>query len=436
MARGARSHTNTMASIKRILTIATCLIAGISAGAQEPPADTMTGVFDDRTRTLEARIEGAPLAPPVIFMGTPDRLTVSFDRLGDDQEYFRYSLEHCTAQWRPSGLIASEFVDGFNEAAVEDYEFSRATTIHYVHYSLTIPNAGMRPLISGNYLLKIYPEYEPESPIAQVRFCVCEPIAPIIAAEASAQTDRGFRNRLQQVSFGVELERAMVDDPYNDLFITVSQNGRLDNETAVRQPLRLQGSRAIYEHRPELIFPAGNEYRRFETVNVNYPGMRVEDISYTYPYYHFTLQTDEPRAGEQYLYDSTQHGRFLVREYNSADSDTEADYAVVHFALDAQLPEGTAVFLDGDLVNRRFDDSSRMLYNPSTGLYERALLLKQGSYNYQYLAVPPGGRRGETSLIEGDKWQTVNEYLIKVYHRRRGERYDRLIGVASALSDH
>ena len=69
-----------------------------------------------------------------------------------------------------------------------------------------------------------------------------------------------------------------------------------------------------------------------------------------------------------------------------------------------------------------------MVYNPATGLYERSMLLKQGAYNYQYLIVPPGAKRGYTNRIEGDKYQTVNEYTARVYHRRKGERYDRLIG--------
>ena len=93
------------------------------------------------------------------------------------------------------------------------------------------------------------------------------------------------------------------------------------------------------------------------------------------------------------------------------------------------------IFIDGDLTSRRFDDSSLMTYNHSTGRYEKAMLLKQGSYNYQYLAVPPGKKRGYTSIIEGDKYQTVNEYLIKVYTRLPGERYDRLIGVSRIVFD-
>ena len=86
------------------------------------------------------------------------------------------------------------------------------------------------------------------------------------------------------------------------------------------------------------------------------------------------------------------------------------------------------IFVDGDFVHRRFGPESEMRYNPVTKRYERAMLLKQGAYNYQYLMVPPGAMRGYTAQIEGDSYQTDNEYLIKIYHRRRGERYDRLIG--------
>ena len=75
-----------------------------------------------------------------------------------------------------------------------------------------------------------------------------------------------------------------------------------------------------------------------------------------------------------------------------------------------------------------------MVFNRVTGLYEKTLLLKQGAYNYQYLAVPFGTMKGETAPIEGDYYETVNEYFVKVYCRCHGERYDRLVGVAMIYS--
>jgi hypothetical protein len=92
------------------------------------------------------------------------------------------------------------------------------------------------------------------------------------------------------------------------------------------------------------------------------------------------------------------------------------------------------IFVDGDMVQRKFSPESLMTYNAATGQYERAMLLKQGAYSYQYLAVPRGKNRGYSSVIEGDKYETINNYDIKVYHRRNGERYDRLIGWATLSS--
>ncbi|MDE6120381.1 MAG: DUF5103 domain-containing protein, partial [Muribaculaceae bacterium] len=360
-----------------------------------PVADTMTGIFDENVRTLQVRLDGDDFALPIVSLHGTERIKVSFDCLSDEREYFRYSIEHCTAGWQPSGLVDSEFIDGFNEGIVEDYEFSNALTVNYVHYSFYIPNSDFKPKISGNYLLRVYRENDPDCTVLQCRFMVSEESAPV-AVSASAQTDVDYNSTHQQLSVLVDVERAGVEDPFNDLLIVAGQNGRLDSEVSLRQPLRVQGTKVIYEHRPELIFEAGNEYRRMEIVSDKYPGMGVAEIVYSHPYYHYRLFTDESRCDDSYSYDQTQHGRYFVREYNSDSPDVDADYGVVHFTLDYPATPGAMIFLDGDFVQRRFDDNSRMAYNPATGLYERSLLLKQGAYNYQYLVVPPGARRGYT----------------------------------------
>ena len=63
----------------------------------------------------------------------------------------------------------------------------------------------------------------------------------------------------------------------------------------------------------DLIFEAGNEYRRFEMVTTKYKGMRVAELRYYDPYFNVTLFPDFPRAGKNYLYDQTQNGRFTIR---------------------------------------------------------------------------------------------------------------------------
>lgn len=420
--------------LRGMLPAMAALLMAVAAHAAVP-VNTMDAAPEQRVRSLQLTVNDNMFAPRVLVLGANDRLRVDFDVLGDDRDYLRYRLIHCLANWQPDGLVDNEYLDGFNEAEIEDYAFSRATTVHYVHYTLTIPNDDMAPMLSGNYLLQIYSEDDPDQIWAQCRFMVSEQSVGI-SATVTSRTDVDYNRGHQQLQLAIDTRRGGVSDPFNDLYVVIQQNGRYDNETALRQPLRMSGTTSIYEHQPQLIFEAGNEYRRFEAISTQFPGMHIDYIDYTYPYYYTVLQTDTPRADSEYLYDSTQHGRYLVREFNSTDPTTEADYVVVLFSLDAPYDPSVEYYIDGDLTMRSFNADSHMVYNSDTGRYERAMLLKQGAYNYQYLAVPRGATRGYTARVEGDKYQTVNEYTVKVYERRPGSRYDRLLGVSTIINDH
>lgn len=397
------------------------------AAAPFQPADTRTAIFSPDYRTLTVEVEGNRLAPPILVSGADDHLVVGFDGMGDEREYLRYSIYHCDADWRLSDLVDSEVFDGFNYADVEDYAFSRATITHYVHYSITLPNEAFRFRLSGNYLLRVYPETEPENVLLQARFMVSEG-AVGVGGSASSRTDIDYNASHQQVEASVDLRKYPIRDPYNDITLKIVRNGDYGNATSITHPSRVAGSTLRYEHNPALIFPAGNEYRRMEVVSTSYPGMGVDMITFEEPYYHMWLATDHPRVGNPYNFDRTQHGRFFVREYNSTNSDTEADYVPVHFSLDMLRIPDAEVYLEGDLVYRAADNTARMGYNPSTGRYEKTLFLKQGAYNYRYTAIPP------SFDIEGNFYQTINEYTILVYYRAPGERYDRLIGTGVIYS--
>ena len=418
--------------MKRLLGIVVMMWAGIASVFAEEK-DTRTGVFHPSFHTLQTKINGNDQLPPVIMMDSDDVLTISFDELASDRRYMRYELLHCNALWQRDALLSPEYVDGFNEGYVNDYSFSRATLIQYVHYEIKIPDPEMKIKLSGNYLLRVYDEGNPDETLLQVRFSVCEPLMTATASVTS-RTDIDYNQSHQQLTVGVDAKGVSVNNILTDVILTVEQNGRQDNIVSINHPTRIAGTVAWWEHVPALIFSAGNEYRRMEIISTNYPGMGVAAIDYVDPLYHITLNTDLPRSGEPYIFDSTQKGRFRVREYNSDSPDTEADYIMTHFSL--EMPEliNTDIFLDGDFTSRRFNPGSLMVYNRATGLYEAAVLLKQGAYNYEYLTVPRGSVTGSTAQVEGDFYPTANEYLVKVYLREPGARYDRMVGVTSVTA--
>lgn len=366
------------------------------------------------------------MQPPVLTLNGDSRLEVNFDELADESSFLRYSIEHCTADWQPSGLVESEYLDGFNYADISDYRFSGATTVPYVHYSFTIPNEQIRPVISGNYILKVYRDSEPDTPLLQLRFSVSEQSA-VISADVDTRTDININERHQQLTVNVDA-RGDVANIYNDLIVTISQNGRTDNEVRLTTPQTVSGTTATYRHLPALIFPAGNEYRRFETVSTDQPTMQVSDITYVHPYYHATLYDDLPRNKEPYSYDLALNGRYVVRRQGSTDSDVDADYMLTHFTLDMPELHGYDVYIDGDLTLRTLSPDALMHYDIAEKKYTTTLLLKQGSYSYQYIAVPKGKTTGYTEPIEGDFYRTANQYTITVYYRKPGSRYDRLLG--------
>lgn len=398
--------------------------------------DTSTGVFDERIRTLEVRSTSNRLVTgtPMIVLGGNDAVDIDFDVLADDREYLRYEIIHCNADWQPSSLNYLEYLDGFNEGTIDDYAFSSATTVPYVHYRLSIPNPDLTPRLSGNYYVRIYDENDPDETLLRTRFCISEQTAPI-SAFATSRTDIDYNRNHQQLAVTVDAESTPIANIFNDALLVIEQNGRADNVRRISHPLRVSGRKMIYEHQPELIFEAGNEYRRFETVSNQWTGMGIETIEYHAPYYNHYLYVDQPRNDLQYLYDQTLKGGFVVREYNSDHSEVDADYVVVHFALEVPEMTDAVIYIDSDIFGRRFSPETRMIYNRATGRYERAMLMKQGAYSYQYLTVAPGSPEGHATQIEGDKYQTSNQYTLSLYTRVPGERYDRLIGHTVFFTD-
>ena len=411
-----------------------CCLMAVTVLAQSR-VDTRTHIFDNNVHSLKVCLASNMYIPPVLMMNGDDHLVVNFDYIDYDVHYLRYSVTHCNADWQPSQLVESEYVSGFNYADIDDYAHGEATYVHYYNYQFVLPNADMEFLVSGNYLLSVYEQDNPEDILFQTRFSVCEGKVGVYP-NVTSRTDVEYNNRFQQISFDVRFKPGQVKDPYSELTCVVSQNSREDNAVTVVRPLMVGVDHVTYDHNRDLIFTAGNEFRRFETVAAHTINMGVKSIRYYNPMYHATLMVDEPRNEIQYLYDKTQFGRFTIRNAEAyGENALEADYMITHFTLDTGGKlNGGNVCLYGEFLNGYPPSQAIMKYDASSGCYTADLLLKQGAYNYMYLWVPDGSWVGQTGKIEGDHYETVNEYLVKVYDRPMGERYDHFVGYGVAYS--
>ena len=77
-------------------------------------ANYNTAVFDPFFRTLKVSVPDNLMAPPVIRLNSDDTLVFSFDEITDEASHLQVRLVHCNADWQPSRLVDSEYIDGFN----------------------------------------------------------------------------------------------------------------------------------------------------------------------------------------------------------------------------------------------------------------------------------------------------------------------------------
>ena len=392
-----------------------------------------TQLMRDDIKSLEIKVEGELISTPFIELNGEQKIEISFDALHHSSGRFAYSVIHCDADWKKSNLLHVEYMKGFQQEIIDDFANAIGTTTHYVNYKLFLPNEATQLTVSGNYAIQIYEEDAPRKVVLTACFSIVEPLVEIEAG-VSGNTDIDFNREHQQVDFIINLKNMNIVFPQTDLKVFVYQNNNLNDVRANLQPLMFNNKQLQYRRNRDLIFEAGNEYRRIEFQSHRSVGMGVEATAFYNPYYHVTLYQDKKRDLKPYLYDQDQNGRFFIRCSGCEYPDNESDYYVVHFSLASeQMPNGT-IHLYGDLFNCILDQKSQMEYNEEKGAYEKAVFLKTGLYNYKYVFLEKGETKPSFKRTEGSFFETENEYTIAVYYRPIGARYDRLIGVKTVRS--
>lgn len=385
----------------------------------------VNGTFIDNLKTIQVKVNGKWGEPPVIHLKGSNFVEISFDDLQHDYVRYTYRITHCNADWTPSDLYEGDYMTGMNGSErIDDYEQSMNTEMMYNHYSFRLPNEDVSLLISGNYKVDILEDGDDE-PVATACFSILEPIVSI-EASVTPNTDIDTYQQHQQVEMNINYQHLTLSDPMTELIPVVLQNHRWDNRPLEIRPSYMRNNQLIYTHNRALIFEAGNEFRRFEILDKYVPTMRIEHMEYREPFYHAEIMQDEQRRN--YKYDQDQNGRYLIRNTDNVDNETESDYFFTHFQL--KMPElpGGNLYINGDFTYGKYDDEFMMEYDLMDHAYKITLPLKQGSYNYQYLFVPEGEDIGTTIPTEGSFFQTENEYYIYVYQRPFGGRYDKLVG--------
>jgi hypothetical protein len=416
------------------------LIAGMNLAVAQVP-DTLPNVnrvYDNMIKTVLLYKDGFEMSAPVMNISSGERLKLSFDELNSDLKRFRYTIRHCEADWTTSSeLMISDYIEGFQDDAINDFGYSYNTTTNFTHYSLVFPTSNLRPKLSGNYIIIVYLD-DPSNVVLTWRFMVVENTALSVAGNIHQANNVNDRFTRQQVDFTLEYNGMTINDPTREIKIVITQNDRSDNAVKGLKPRFVSGSSMDYTDEPQSLFNGGNEFRSFDIKSLLYQTERIRKIDYDKNGYHVYLLDDLRRTFKNYITDKEINGRKLIKnEDHAQNSDIEADYAHVHFFLPFEAPLSNGqIYILGAVTDWQLNDSSRMNYDFQRKGYEKTLFVKQGYYNYLYVFKDNKTGKSDESLIEGNHWETENEYTIWVYYHPAGIQYDRLIAVQDLNTIH
>jgi len=387
-------------------------------------------VYDNNIVNVLLYANGNQLKDPVIELGSAGRLTLSFDDLSNRQENYKYTLIHCTSDWKTSELDPIDYLTGYLGGDITNYKFSFNTLTTYIHYQLDFPQQEMLPKLSGNYILKVYLDDDGDTnTMITRRFFVVEPLVIVAAKVPYYPKDLNYFKVKQQIDLTCYTPNVFSAEPEQLFKINIRQNDRWDNAFWGLHPTSVTPNELQYNFTDGIVFNSGNEPRYFDMKDYWYQSEFIRSITQLKNDYKVVLHTDYPRAGGQYETYHDNHGKMFIAARSDQNPKVEGDYAEVYFSLKIPEIKNASVYILGQLTDWQFDENSRMTYNQQTHQYEAKLFLKQGYYEYWYAVLPVGNTQGNITPIEGSFWETQNTYTIYVYYHNRVPEYDRLVGI-------
>lgn len=410
---------------KNVIQLFFLLLTTLVASAQvekevAPPFNIKTVAF----------VQNGNVTIPIFRLG--DSFQLEFDDLyGNEADYY-YTITQYNYDWTPTQLGKAEYLQGMDNQRIMNYQNSFNTLQIYSHYSQSFPNPFNRILLTGNYMVKIF-NSDQELVFSRKFIMYSEQVA--VPLQIKRSRDLATIDGMQNLDFMIKMGDNLLQNPIQNVKVALFQNGRFDNAIYNIKPQYTIGSDLIYRYNKETQFWAGNEYLYFENKDIRTVSNNVGHVS-AGEIYNTHLYMNASRKNSPYTYFPDINGRFLPNKINAEDNNLEADYSWVYFTLNTNtFMDKKDVYVVGMFNNYSLSPEFKMDYNAEKGLFEKAILMKQGFTNYQYVIADRNGKIDQENAIDGNFYQTENNYFVLVYYKGNNDRYDRVIGKGIATSE-
>lgn len=367
---------------------------------------------------------------PVFELG--ESFQLEFDDLYGNEANYYYQIEHCDYDWKPSQLTKNEFLRGFDDLRIQEYENSFNTLQMFSHYRLRLPNKNSGFLVTGNYMITIL--NEDKEVVFSRKFILYQNLVSVPAAIRRSRNVKNidFKHNLD---FAIKPTGFQFLNPLTSVKVLLFKNSEINSGIKNIKPMYTMGSDLIYKYQEETEFWAGNEYLYFDNSDIRNPYNYIGAVDRSTELYSSRLYVNEARSSKDYTFFPDENGNFKINALDAENNNIEADYAWVNFSFSAPSYFGKDdIYIVGMFNNYYRTPDNKMVYDSKSGLYEKTILIKQGFTNYEYVLVNKEGIVDNKNALDGNFWQTENNYTILVYYRDGNQIYDRVVGKGTASS--
>ncbi|MDA8641424.1 DUF5103 domain-containing protein [Flavobacteriaceae bacterium] len=370
---------------------------------------------------FSVKIKGSNQDYPVFNLS--DKIFFSFDDLNTKKSSFYYKINHYDFEWKPSKILKSEYIDGYDDNLIESFDNSYNTLIDYTNYQISIPNKDLKLKISGNYSISIHSENGDF--LFEKKFSVLNKmISTNIKIKKSSDLEKIDSH--QNIDISVRCDNCnKFNGNSSDLKLVVIKNNNLNNFRVIEKPDYFLNNTLIYR---DISFEGGNEFLNFDSSKINSTNVKVYQTELN-DFYEIYLRTDIDRTDSFYQYNPDINGSFVINK-NFNNPEIENDYSLVKFSFKPdRIDKKNRVFIIGEFNDYKITNKYELKLN--NNIYKGEFKFKQGFYNYKYLSLETGGRIKKYS---GNFWETQNIYIALLYHKKLTEKYYKLISISETSS--
>lgn len=397
------------------------LLIGFITNSIAQSAEEVVPPFNIKTVTFTQNNENV-----YPFFNLGDQFQLSFDDLYGNEEDYYFELQHFNYNWTPSDLSKNEYLNGIDGQRIQDYENSFNTLQTYSHYRLYFPNKFCQITKSGNYILSILNKNK--EIVFTKKFVMIDNLCDVGMLVKRSRTLEDIKQK-QNLELTIKSTSILFQNPMQNVKVVLFQNGRWNNQIVNVKPQFSMGNDLVFRYATDTQFFGGNEYLFFDTKDSRATINNVAKVDRSSGLYSAYLYSDSARKNKAYTFYPDINGNFVVRRLNIQNNEVEADYMWMYFTFfSPDVTAKTGIYVTGMFNNNQLTDENKMDYNADKGVFEKAILIKQGFVNYNYTQVTPDGKIDNPNNPDGNYYETENVYTALVYYRANGERYDRVIG--------